>query len=71
MVIIRRDGDRLEVYNPWGFTEWVTADQFVNSQLGNLTDKDNLPWTPPSDWSFPSVDFLPLPKQGDSPQPRG
>ncbi|MFB7665305.1 hypothetical protein ACFC1R_15325 [Kitasatospora sp. NPDC056138] len=42
MVIIGRDGDRLEVYNPWGFTEWVTADQFVNSQLGNLTDKDNL-----------------------------
>ncbi|MFB7614277.1 WXG100 family type VII secretion target [Kitasatospora sp. NPDC056181] len=37
MMIIGRDGDKLQIYNPWGFTSWVTEDQFVNSQLGGLT----------------------------------
>ncbi|MFB7619689.1 hypothetical protein [Kitasatospora sp. NPDC056181] len=39
MVIMARDGDRLQVYNPWGFSEWVTEDQFIHSQLnaGNLS----------------------------------
>ncbi|MFG3051777.1 hypothetical protein ACGFZP_12625 [Kitasatospora sp. NPDC048239] len=37
MMIIGRDGDKLQVYNPWGFTSWVTEEQFVNSQLGGLT----------------------------------
>ena len=38
LMIIGRDGDRLEVYNPWGSTGWVTDSQFVNGQLGSLTD---------------------------------
>ncbi|MER7672455.1 hypothetical protein ABTY61_28910 [Kitasatospora sp. NPDC096128] len=40
MVIIARDGNRLQVYNPWGRSEWVTEDQFIHSQVnaGRLTD---------------------------------
>lgn len=38
MMIIAHDGDKLEIYNPWGFTEWVTENQFVNNQLGSLTN---------------------------------
>jgi hypothetical protein len=30
-------GNELEVYNPWGFTQWVTDQQFVSGQLGDLT----------------------------------
>ncbi|MEU6233978.1 hypothetical protein [Kitasatospora sp. NPDC047058] len=41
MMIIGRDGDKLQVYNPWGFTSWVTEEQFVNSQLGGLTPGDH------------------------------
>ncbi|MEU6968821.1 hypothetical protein AB0A71_13960 [Kitasatospora aureofaciens] len=39
MVIMARDGNRLQVYNPWGSSEWVTEDQFIHSQMnaGNLT----------------------------------
>jgi hypothetical protein len=42
MMIIGRDGNMLEIYNPWGRTAWVSEDQFIHSQLGSLTDKDNL-----------------------------
>lgn len=38
LVIMARDGDRLEVYNPWGYTTWVTESQFVNNQLGSLAN---------------------------------
>ncbi|MFB7377310.1 hypothetical protein ACFC26_09350 [Kitasatospora purpeofusca] len=41
MMIIGRDGDKLQIYNPWGFTSWVTEEQFVNSQLGGLTPGDH------------------------------
>lgn len=37
MMIIARDGDKLEVYNPWGYTSWITESQFANNQLGSLT----------------------------------
>jgi hypothetical protein len=37
MMIIGHDGDKLEVYNPWGYSAWVTENQFVNNQLGSLT----------------------------------
>lgn len=37
MMIVGPDGDKLEIYNPWGFTSWVTESQFVNNQLGGLT----------------------------------
>lgn len=44
MVIVARDGDRYQVWNPWGRSEWVTRDQFPNSQLnaGHLTGNSNL-----------------------------
>lgn len=42
MMIIGHDGDKLEIYNPWGFTSWVTESQFVNNQLGSLTPGDDL-----------------------------
>jgi hypothetical protein len=32
-----RDGE-LEIYNPWGFTQWVPAQKFVDGQLGAVTD---------------------------------
>lgn len=37
MLIIGHNGDQLEVYNPWGFTQWVSTSQFVNGDLGSLT----------------------------------
>ncbi|MCX4096755.1 WXG100 family type VII secretion target [Nocardia sp. alder85J] len=37
MMIIAAKGDELEIYNPWGYTEWVTKEQFVNGQIGDLT----------------------------------
>ncbi|WP_019926014.1 hypothetical protein [Nocardia sp. BMG111209] len=46
MMILAAQGDKLEIYNPWGFTEWVTKEQFVDGQLGDLTGKsptDGLP----------------------------
>lgn len=42
MMIIGRDNNMLEIYNPWGRTAWVSEDQFVHGQLGSLTDGDNL-----------------------------
>lgn len=42
MMIMARNGDMLEIYNPWGFTSWVSESQFVNSDLGALTGTDNL-----------------------------
>lgn len=33
VVIIGASGNRLEVYNPWGSTCWITTQQFVNNQL--------------------------------------
>jgi len=37
MVIIGSDGGRLEIYNPWGYSMWVTNQQFLSDQLGPLT----------------------------------
>ena len=37
MLIIGHNGSELEVYNPWGFTQWVSESQFVNGDLGSLT----------------------------------
>ncbi|MFH8384185.1 hypothetical protein ACH4E7_25105 [Kitasatospora sp. NPDC018058] len=44
MVITARDGDRLQVWNPWGWSEWVTEDQFIHSHLndGRLTNDSHL-----------------------------
>jgi hypothetical protein len=37
MVIIASNGGELEIYNPWGYSMWVTNQQFVSNQLGALT----------------------------------
>ncbi|MBO0869547.1 MAG: hypothetical protein J2P15_13375 [Micromonosporaceae bacterium] len=37
MMIVGRDGNRLEIYNPWGYTTWVSDSQFVHNQLGGVT----------------------------------
>ena len=55
MMIIGHDGDKLEVYNPWGYTSWVTESQFVNNQLGSLT-------TNGGDGSLKTADGLELPQ---------
>jgi hypothetical protein len=38
MVIIASNGSQLEIYNPWGYSMWVTNQQFVSNQLGALTN---------------------------------
>ena len=55
MMIIGHDGDKLEVYNPWGYTSWVSESQFVNNQLGGLT-------TNGGDGSLKTADGLELPQ---------
>ncbi|MFD8706411.1 hypothetical protein ACFV1W_28035 [Kitasatospora sp. NPDC059648] len=44
MVIMARDGDRLQVYNPWGRSEWVTEDQFIHDRMnaGHITDSSDM-----------------------------
>lgn len=36
MMIIGHEGDRLQVYNPWGYTVWVNEDDFVNGRLDSI-----------------------------------
>ncbi|MGW4771305.1 hypothetical protein ACWEO2_25080 [Nocardia sp. NPDC004278] len=38
MMIIGHHGDQLEIYNPWGFTQWVPETDFVEGKLGYLTN---------------------------------
>ena len=37
MVIVAANGGGLEIYNPWGFSMWVSNQQFLSNQLGALT----------------------------------
>jgi hypothetical protein len=53
MVIIGSNGRNLEIYNPWGYTMWVSNQQFVSNQLGALTASQ-----PPA---MPTVTGLELP----------
>jgi hypothetical protein len=46
MLVIGHSGDRLQIYNPWGYTYWVTEDQFVAGHLDGI-DPD-IPSTPTS-----------------------
>ncbi|MDX3230810.1 peptidoglycan-binding protein [Streptomyces sp. ME19-01-6] len=39
MMIVGHEGDKLEVYNPWGFTTWVSEDDFVNNHMDKASDK--------------------------------
>jgi hypothetical protein len=36
MVILAHDGERLQVYNPWGHTMWITEDDLLNGNLDVL-----------------------------------
>ncbi|MFJ9696118.1 hypothetical protein [Kitasatospora sp. NPDC101183] len=42
MIVVARDGDRLEVHNPWGFTTWVNESDFLDGHLQGASD-DNYP----------------------------
>ncbi|MFE9423446.1 peptidoglycan-binding protein [Kitasatospora sp. NPDC006697] len=33
MMIIGHDGDKLQIYNPWGYTVWVSEDDFVHGHM--------------------------------------
>lgn len=33
MLIVGHDGDRIQVYNPWGYTVWVNESDFINGHM--------------------------------------
>lgn len=57
MLIIGHDGDRREVYNPWGITSRITVDQFVNGHVGDMPGPDGNPQGVPQ-----NVDGVLLPR---------
>src|SRR5690606_13446094 len=40
VIILAAQGDKLEVYNPWGYTRWVTKQQFIDGEMGRVTGAD-------------------------------
>ncbi|MFG1807411.1 peptidoglycan-binding protein [Streptomyces sp. NPDC049040] len=40
MTIIGQEGDKLQVYNPWGTTTWVSEDDFINGRMGKASTSD-------------------------------
>lgn len=40
MMIIGHEGDKLQIYNPWGDTVWVSEDDFVN---GHMNYREGVP----------------------------
>lgn len=40
MVIIGQDGDKLQIYNPWGTTTWVSESDFINGTMGGASSND-------------------------------
>jgi hypothetical protein len=38
MMIIGQDGDKLQIYNPWGTTTWVSEDDFINGNMGKASN---------------------------------
>jgi hypothetical protein len=46
MLVIGHSGDRLQIYNPWGYTYWVTEHEFVTGHVDGI-DPD-IPSTPTS-----------------------
>ncbi|MER6025051.1 peptidoglycan-binding protein [Streptomyces sp. NPDC001851] len=38
MTIIAQEGDKLQVYNPWGSTTWVSENDFINGHMGKAAD---------------------------------
>ncbi|GAA2368621.1 peptidoglycan-binding protein [Streptomyces cuspidosporus] len=39
MMIVGHEGDKLQVYNPWGYTTWISEDDFVNNHMDKASDK--------------------------------
>jgi uncharacterized protein YukE len=46
MLVIGHSGDRLQIYNPWGYTYWVSEEEFVSGHVDGI-DPD-IPRTPTS-----------------------
>lgn len=44
MLIVGHDGDMIQVYNPWGYTVWVSEEDFVNGQMDAV--QQGVPETP-------------------------
>ncbi|MFC4495439.1 peptidoglycan-binding protein [Streptomyces ovatisporus] len=40
MMVVGQEGDKLQIYNPWGTTTWVSEDDFVNGRMGKASDED-------------------------------
>ncbi|MET9098413.1 peptidoglycan-binding protein [Streptomyces antibioticus] len=40
MMIIGQDGDKLQIYNPWGTTTWVSEDDFINGNMGKASNSE-------------------------------
>ncbi|MFI8854434.1 peptidoglycan-binding protein [Streptomyces sp. NPDC053499] len=53
MMIIGEEGGRLQIYNPWGFTTWVTEDDFVN---GTMAGASNYKYTTPAEVHLPRTE---------------
>jgi hypothetical protein len=43
MIIEDYQNGELEIYNSWGYTQWVPTHQFVDGQLGAVTDQHETP----------------------------
>ncbi|GAA0558584.1 hypothetical protein GCM10010172_47010 [Paractinoplanes ferrugineus] len=46
MMIVGHQGDQLQIYNPWGYTYWVSEDAFMAGDISNGTE--GLPGKPMS-----------------------
>jgi hypothetical protein len=46
MMIIGHQGDQLEIYNPWGYSYWVSESAFTDGQINNVDPA--IPGTPVS-----------------------
>jgi hypothetical protein len=44
MMIIGHAGDRVQIYNPWGYTYWISESDFVAGKVDGI-DAD-IPSTP-------------------------
>lgn len=40
MMIIGQEGDKLQIYNPWGTTTWVDEEDFVNGHMNKASNND-------------------------------
>lgn len=43
VLVIGHQGSMLQVYNPWGYTVWVSEDDFINGHMDKAVQGTNLP----------------------------